>query len=119
MQLWTKSGAAPVTLPAEDVDAELRTWLAEARQVGDRRHGGGVAGQDHRLGTLIAEEPGDMAQALANVVGGFFAIGHVTAVGHVQQRLIGQQALDFGEYRQAADPRIHHANRRQPFSHGG
>lgn len=26
MQLWTKSGAAPVTLPAEDVDADGRIW---------------------------------------------------------------------------------------------
>jgi hypothetical protein len=40
-------------------------------QVGDRRHGGGVAGQHHGLGALLAEEPAMCRQALADIVGDF------------------------------------------------
>ena len=40
-----------------------------------------------RVKTLpsIMKKLSDMAQALADVVRGFFAVGHVTTVGHIQQ----------------------------------
>ena len=42
------------------------------------------------LGTLRAQMLGDHYAALANVLRAFFAIGHMAAVGNVEQRLVGQ-----------------------------
>ncbi|MNH21691.1 hypothetical protein D3C79_815110 [compost metagenome] len=86
-------------------------------QVGNCCHGSGVTGQHHRLGTLRLEKLGNAPAALADVVGGFLAIRHMPAIGHIEQRLAGQQALDLSQDRQTADPGVHHADRRRALSH--
>ena len=82
-------------------------------QFGHRRRGGGVAGQHQRLGALAEEEVGDAPAALADVFGTLLAVGHVAAVGDVQQRLGRQPRADLAEHRQAADPGIEYPDRRR------
>ncbi|MNW02875.1 hypothetical protein D3C71_1987280 [compost metagenome] len=49
---------------------------------------------------------------MTNEFRGFLAVGDMPAVGHVQQRLIGQQALDLSQYRQTTHAGIEDADRR-------
>ena len=83
-----------------------------AAQIGNSRHGRGIAGNHQRLGALLAEKTGHHIATLTDEFRGFLAIRNVPAIGEVQQRLIGQQALNFSQYRQTADTGIEHADRR-------
>src|SRR5690606_1635739 len=91
-------------------DRQLRVALA---QVSHRRRGGGVAGQHQRLGALLQEKPGDLLAALANELRTLLAIGHMTAVGDVEQRLLRQPRANLVQHREAADAGVEHADRRR------
>ncbi|MNE92075.1 hypothetical protein D3C80_1897630 [compost metagenome] len=54
-------------------------------QVGYRSDGGGVAGEHHGLGALLAEKLGDQAATLTDELRRLLAIGNMPAVGDVQQ----------------------------------
>ncbi len=86
-------------------------------QIGHTGHGRCVAGQHQSLGTLLAKKSCHRTATLADEFRGFLAVRNVPAIGDVKQRFVGQQALNFAEDRQAADPGIEHADRR--FTHGG
>ncbi|MNB97699.1 hypothetical protein D3C75_449310 [compost metagenome] len=86
-----------------------------ATQVGDPGNRRRVARQHQSLGALLPKEVGHHAATLLDKCRGFFAVGNISAVGDVQQRLIGQQTLDLGQYREPTDTGVEHADRR--FTH--
>ncbi len=70
-----------------------------------------VAGDDQRLGPLLAEKPGNRQASLDDKFGSLFTVGNVPAVRQIQQRLAGQQLADFIEHRQTTDPGIEDSDR--------
>src|SRR5688500_3195696 len=85
--------------------------VVSAAQVaqGDGRRG--VAGDDHRLDVPLDQRIDRFGREGTDLVVRAGAVGGATVVSQVDRRFAGQPPDDLPEHRQAADPRVEHADR--------